>query len=99
MDAARGRGQRAARRHGALRPAMIRPGFTGGTLVRADRLRHDEDALAAAKGDWRARLLRLNGLVPEVTEEGTLGWGTLAEAPDEAELFLLGLDGDRPRFV
>jgi NAD+ diphosphatase len=82
-----------------IRPDMVRPGFTGGTLDRADRLRHDEDALAAAKSDFRGRLLRLNGLVPDVTDEGRLGWGTLADAPEDAELFLLGLDGDRPRFV
>ena len=78
---------------------MIPPGFTGGTLDRADHLRHDADAFAAAAGDWRARLLTLDGLLPEITAEGTLGWTSLANAPDAAELILLGLDGDRPRFA
>ncbi|KQT31810.1 NADH pyrophosphatase [Sphingomonas sp. Leaf412] len=74
------------------------PGFTGGTLDRADRLRHDEDALAAAMGNWQSRLLKLHDYEPEVTPDGRLGWTMLTEAPDEAEFILLGLDGDRPRF-
>ena len=78
---------------------MIRAGFTGGTLDRADRLRHDAQAFAAAQGDWRARLLKLNGLVPEVSDDGALVWTTLADAPADAALFLLGLDGERPHFV
>ena len=79
---------------------MIAPGFTGGTLDRADRIRHDPDAFAAAAGDWRARLLTLGpGWEPEVSAEGRLGWTTLADAPDDAELALLGLDEGRPRFV
>lgn len=75
------------------------PGFTGGTLDRADHLRHDAHAFGAAKSDWRARLLKLAGDTPEVTEDGRLGWASLAEAPDDAELLLLGLDGGRPHFV
>ena len=78
---------------------MIAPGITGGRLDRADHLRHDGEALAAATGDWRARLLKLDGLVPEVSEEGALGWTTLAEAPDGAELILLGLEGGKPHFT
>jgi NAD+ diphosphatase len=74
-------------------------GFTGGTLDRADRLRHDAEALAAAMGNWQARLLKLEGGQPEVTEDGRLGWTMLAEAPDEAEFVLLGLDAGRPRFA
>ncbi|TPG20356.1 NAD(+) diphosphatase [Sphingomonas koreensis] len=78
---------------------MIAPGFTGGMLDRADHLRHDSEAFAAATRDWRARLLRLDALVPAVEDDGRLGWTTLADAPDDAELLLLGLDGDRPHFV
>ena len=74
-------------------------GFTGGTLDRADRLRHDEAALAAAMADRRARLLKLDRYVPEVTGDGRLGWTTLADARDGAELVLLGLDRDRPCFA
>ncbi len=70
---------------------MIAPGFTGGTLDRADRLRHDPEALAAVT-DWRARLLRLGpGYEPQVDDAGRLGWTSLADAPDGAELLLLGL--------
>ena len=75
------------------------PGFTGGTLDRADRLRHDADALAAAMGNWQARLLKLHNFEPEVTEDGRLGWTMLTEAPDEAEFVLLGLEDGKPRFA
>ena len=74
-------------------------GFTGGTLDRADALRQDPAALAAATGDWRARLLKLDGLTPEITADGKLGWTSLADAPDDAEFVLLGLDDGRPRFA
>ncbi|WP_425230872.1 NAD(+) diphosphatase [Sphingomonas sp.] len=74
---------------------MNAPGFTGGTLDRADRLRHDPDALAAAL-DWRTRLLVLGpGYEPEVDAEGRLGWTSMGDAPADAELVLLGLAGDR----
>ena len=75
------------------------PGFTGGLLDRADHLRHDDDAFAAALGNWQARLLKLHDFEPEVTQEGLLGWEMLTEAPDEAEFVLLGLDDGRPRFA
>ncbi|HEX8387601.1 MAG TPA: NAD(+) diphosphatase [Sphingomonas sp.] len=76
------------------------PGFTGGRLDRADRLRNDEAAIQLAMADWRARLLVLGpGYTPEVTEEGRLAWTSLADAADDAELVFLGLDGDRPRFA
>ncbi|MCP3735558.1 NAD(+) diphosphatase [Sphingomonas sp. RP10(2022)] len=67
------------------------PGFTGGTLDRADALRHDPAALSA-KLDWRARLLVLDGLTPQVTDDGHLAWTSLADLPQEAEVILLGLD-------
>lgn len=71
---------------------MTPPGFTGGTLDRADRLRHDADALAAVT-DWRARLLLLGpGYEPQVDEAGRLGWTSLADASPDADLVLLGLD-------
>ena len=78
---------------------MIVPGFTGGTLDRADYLRNDAEAFAAAKRDMRARLLKLEALVPEVDGGGALGWASLADAPTEAELILLGLEEGRPHFV
>ena len=78
---------------------ILAPGFTGGRLDRADALRHDTDALAAAKGNWRARVLKLDNFEPEIGADGMLGWSTLADVPDDAELVLLGLDGDRPHFA
>jgi NAD+ diphosphatase len=78
----------------------VTPGFTGGQLDRADRLRNDEAAIGLAMADWRARLLVLGpSYTPEVTEEGRLAWTSLADAADDAELVFLGLDGDRPRFA
>lgn len=76
------------------------PGFTGGRLDRADRLRNDEAALASAVTDYRARLLLLGpGYEPAVTGEGRLAWGSLADAPADAELVFLGLEDERPRFA
>ncbi len=69
---------------------MIAPGFTGGTLDRADALRHDPAALSA-KLDWRARLLRLDGLTPQI-EDDRLAWTNLGDLPEGAEVILLGLD-------
>ena len=75
------------------------PGFTGSTLDRADRLRQDPDALAAAL-DWRTRLLVLGpGYQPEIGADGRLGWTSLAAAPEDAELVLLGLQDGRAHFA
>ena len=79
---------------------MTPPGFTGGTLDRADRLRNDAGALAAALSDYRARLLLLGpGYEPQVGDDGRLSWTSLADADPDADLVLLGLDRDRPRFA
>ena len=64
--------------------------FAGAQIDRADHIRSNPDALAALM-DWRARLLRLDGLDPVIDAEGGLEWGTLADAPDGAELVFLGL--------
>lgn len=65
--------------------------FSGSPLDRADNLRADPDGLAA-RMDWKARVLLLDGLTPSVDEGGRLAWGTLADAPEDAELVFLGLD-------
>jgi NAD+ diphosphatase len=78
---------------------MLKPGLTGSTLDRADPLRQDPDALAAAMADWRARLLRMDGIDPVLDDQGNLSWGSLAEVGEDAELLLLGLDEGRPRFA
>ena len=65
--------------------------FAGSPLDRADHIRSDPDALAGLM-NWKARLLRLDGLLPSYdAATGELGWGTLAEAPEDAELVFLGL--------
>ncbi|GGZ99165.1 NAD(+) diphosphatase [Novosphingobium arvoryzae] len=64
--------------------------FAGSRLDRADHIRADPDRLESLM-DWRARLLRLDGLDPEITPEGTLAWGTLADAAPDSELVFLGL--------
>lgn len=78
---------------------MIAPGFTGGMLDRADPLRQDPEALAAAMSDWRARLLVLDNFEPELDGEGRLVWTTLADAPEGSDLLLLGLDNGKPCFA
>lgn len=82
-----------------LTPFNLQPGFTGSPLDRADRLRADAEALAGAMADWRARLLRLDGIDPVLSPDGLLDWGSLAEADEAAELLLLGLIDGRPHFV
>lgn len=64
--------------------------FAGSPLDRADHLRADPEALGNLM-NWSARLLRLDGLMPVFDELGGLVWGTLADAPDDAELVFLGL--------
>lgn len=67
--------------------------FSGSPMDRADHIRADPDALAGLM-DWRARLLRMNGLDPAFDDAGALEWGSLAEATEDAELVFLGfLDG------
>lgn len=73
---------------------MRAPGFTGGTLDRADPLRNDPEKLAAAMADPRARLLRMVRLEPELGEDDRLIWDSLAAAPEGGEVVLLGLDRD-----
>ena len=53
--------------------------FAGSPVDRADHIRSDPAALEGLM-DWRARLLRLDGLDPVFSPEGTLEWGTLADA-------------------
>lgn len=73
--------------------------FAGARLDRADHVRSDPAALAGLM-DWRARLLRLEGIDPVFDPDGGLAWGTLADAPADAELVFLGLmadDSGRPK--
>lgn len=74
-------------------------GFTGSPLDRADHIRSDDAAYAALLGDFRARVLALDGLDPVVTDEGGLAWGSRADAAVEAEMILLGLMDGKPHFA
>lgn len=67
--------------------------FSGSVLDRADHVRSDPEKLVALT-NWRARLLRLDGLAPVIGSDGELEWGTLAEADERAELVFLGLSAD-----
>lgn len=78
---------------------MIRPGFTGSPLDRADRVRNDLEAYGALLVDWRARILGLDGLDPVVGAEGGLHWHSIAELEGSEELILLGLSEGKPHFV
>ncbi|MFK4002657.1 NAD(+) diphosphatase [Qipengyuania sp. NPDC077563] len=49
--------------------------------------------------NWKARLLGLDGLIPGLDDNGALAWGTLADAPEDAELVFLGLDAGKACFA
>ena len=72
--------------------------FTGSRLDRADHVRADPERLAGYM-NWKARLLALDELMPALDDEGRLGWGTLADAPEDAELCFLGLDEGKACFA
>lgn len=72
--------------------------FAGSGLDRADHIRADADALGALM-DWRARLLRLDGLDPQFDPDGNLAWGTLADAAPDSELVFLGLTQGKACFA
>jgi len=67
-------------------------------LDRADHIRADPEALASLMG-LRARVLKLDGLMPVTDEVGCLVWGSLADVQPDVELVFLGLDGDRGCFA
>lgn len=74
-------------------------GFTGAVLDRVDNERNDPSAFERALGDWRACLLTLDGLDPQVDDEGRLVWASLANLPDDAQPLLLGYIDGKPHFV
>jgi NAD+ diphosphatase len=67
--------------------------FSGSELDRADHVRGNPEALTALM-NTRARVLLLDGLDPRCDDDGTLAWGSLAEADADADLIFLGLDGE-----
>ena len=72
--------------------------FAGAGVDRADHIRADPAALAALM-DWRARLLRLDGLDPVIDPDGQLTWVTLADAAPTSELVFLGLASGKACFA
>lgn len=72
--------------------------FTGSRIDRADHVRADPDALSRLMTP-AARLLLLDGMEPAISDDGTLCWGSLADADPAAELVFLGLDGARGCFA
>ena len=72
--------------------------FAGSQLDRADQIRTDPAALEGLM-NWRARLLKLDGLDPVISPDSTLEWGTLADAEPESELVFLGLADGRGCFA
>ncbi|GMN04080.1 NAD(+) diphosphatase [Erythrobacter sp. MTPC3] len=82
-------------------PELARTGpiaFAGSPIDRADLIRVDPDALAA-RMDWRAKVLMLDGLLPQIDEMGGLIWGTLADIDSDAELVFLGLLDEKACFA
>lgn len=75
------------------------PGFTGARIERADHIRNNAGLLAGAMASLSARLMLLNGIDLEADEQGQIRWGSLAEAPADAELCFLGLVDGKPHFV
>lgn len=74
-------------------------GFTGARLDRADQLRTDAEAFAAATADPRATCLALDGIDFVPGERGGLLWEPLDLSDDRAPM-LLGIDDTgAPRFV
>ena len=74
-------------------------GFTGARLDRADQMRTDEAAFAAALADPRATCLTLDGIDFVPGAGGGLLWEPLDSAEERA-LMLLGIDDTgAPRFV
>ena len=74
-------------------------GFTGATIDRADAMRSDPAAISAALASLSARVLRLEGLDPAISDTGELVWTSLAEVADDADLLFLGLADGKPRFA
>ncbi|WP_079731280.1 NAD(+) diphosphatase [Novosphingobium mathurense] len=81
-----------------IAPDLAPIAFSGSHLDRADHIRSDAAALDALM-NWKARLLRMDGLDPVLSPEGALEWGSLADAAPDSELVFLGLDGERGCFA
>lgn len=76
--------------------------FSGSHIDRADHIRNDPAALGALR-TAQARLLRMDGLDPVLTDDSALAWGSLADASADSELVFLGIaqgvDGEHGCFA
>ena len=57
--------------------------FTGSPIERADMIRVNPEALASHM-NWRARVMNLDGMLPEFDDDGRLLWHTLADVGPDA---------------
>lgn len=76
-----------------------KPGFSGGTLNRADNLRTNPEAVAALRAHTGARWLHMQGFDPVLTEEGALQWSSSPAHGAHVPGILLGLLDGTPHFV
>ena len=72
--------------------------FAGSPIDRADHIRADPAALGNLM-NWRARVMNLDGMLPEFDDDGRLLWHTLADVAPDAELVFLGMLDDRAHFA
>ena len=72
--------------------------FAGSPIDRADHIRVDPAALGNLM-NWRARVMNLDGLLPEFDEQGRLLWHTIADVPEDTELVFLGMMDDKAHFA
>ncbi|KWV93383.1 NAD(+) diphosphatase [Erythrobacter sp. YT30] len=72
--------------------------FAGSPIDRADNIRVDDNALGNLM-NWRARVMNLDGLLPEFDDQGHLLWHTLADVDPETELVFLGMMEEKAHFA
>ncbi|RNJ63426.1 MAG: NAD(+) diphosphatase [Porphyrobacter sp. IPPAS B-1204] len=83
--------------HAPAAPAPLMA-FAGSPMDRADHIRADPAALGNLM-NWRARVMNLDGLLPEFDDNGRLLWHTIADVAPDAELVFLGMMDDRAHFA
>lgn len=83
--------------HAPAAPAPVMA-FSGSPMDRADHIRADPAALGNLM-NWRARVMNLDGLLPEFDDDGRLLWHTIADVAPDAELVFLGMMDDRAHFA
>jgi len=72
--------------------------FAGSPIDRADHIRCDREKLAQQM-NWRARVLLLHDLLPDIDDAGGLIWGSLADVDEDTDLVFLGMMDEKPCFA